>query len=64
MADRKGHDRRYAIDSTKIRRELGWRPRHDFAGGLAATLSWYLENRAWCEAVQSEAAYQRERLGL
>ena len=64
VPDRLGHDRRYAIDATKIRRELGWRPEHDFAAGMQATLRWYLDNRAWCEAVQSEAAYHRERLGL
>ena len=64
VPDRLGHDRRYAIDATKIRRELGWRPEHDFAAGMQSTLRWYLDNRAWCEAVQSEAAYHRERLGL
>ena len=64
VPDRKGHDRRYAIDATKIREELGWQPEHDFASGMEATLRWYLDNRAWCSAVQSEAAYHRERLGL
>ncbi|MGH7334788.1 MAG: dTDP-glucose 4,6-dehydratase [Candidatus Rokuibacteriota bacterium] len=63
VADRPGHDRRYAIDATKIRRELGWRPAHDFEAGLAKTVRWYLDNRAWCEAVQA-GRYQRERLGL
>jgi len=63
VEDRPGHDRRYAIDSEKIRRELGWRAAHDLDSGLAATVQWYLENRAWCEAVQS-GGYQRERLGL
>ncbi len=63
VADRPGHDRRYAIDARKIRAELGWRPRHDFESGLARTVSWYLENREWCEAMQS-GKYQRERLGL
>jgi dTDP-glucose 4,6-dehydratase len=62
VADRPGHDRRYAIDDTKIRRELGWEPRHDFTTGMRATVRWYLANRAWCEAVQS--GYGRERLGL
>jgi dTDP-glucose 4,6-dehydratase len=61
--DRPGHDRRYAIDATKIHRELGWRPAHDLDDGLAVTVQWYLENRAWCESVQS-GSYQRERLGL
>ena len=64
VPDRLGHDRRYAIDATKIRRELDWKPVHDFATGMEATLRWYLDNRAWCEAVQAEAQYDRERLGL
>jgi len=63
VADRPGHDRRYAIDASKIRKELGWRPRHDPDSGLAETLRWYLENRDWCNAVQS-GTYDRERLGL
>ena len=46
VADRPGHDRRYAIDSTKLQRELGWRPAHtDFAEGLKATIDWYVEQR-------------------
>jgi dTDP-glucose 4,6-dehydratase len=63
VADRPGHDRRYAIDCSKLRRELGWRPRHDLAGGLEATVRWYLDHLDWCEAVQS-GGYRRERLGL
>jgi dTDP-glucose 4,6-dehydratase len=63
VSDRPGHDRRYAIDDGKIRNELGWEPRHDFASGLKATVRWYLANRAWCEAVQA-GKYSRERLGL
>jgi dTDP-glucose 4,6-dehydratase len=63
VADRPGHDRRYAIDSTKIRTELGWRPRHTFEQGLAETVRWYLGHRDWCEAVQA-GRYGRERLGL
>lgn len=48
VRDRPGHDRRYAIDSTKLRRELGWRPQHtDFDAGLDATIRWYLENESW-----------------
>jgi dTDP-glucose 4,6-dehydratase len=62
VPDRPGHDRRYAIDDAKVRRELGWAPRHDLAAGLAETVRWYLGNRGWCEAVQSD--YRRERLGL
>jgi dTDP-glucose 4,6-dehydratase len=63
VADRPGHDRRYAIDASKVRRELGWTPAHDFAAGLRRTVSWYLEHRAWCDEVQS-GSYGRERLGL
>jgi len=62
VEDRPGHDRRYAIDASKVQRELGWRPAHDLARGLAATVRWYLDHRDWCEAVQS-GSYQRERLG-
>jgi len=63
VPDRPGHDRRYAIDASKIRRELGWAPRHAFEDGLRETVRWYLANRPWCEAVQS-GTYRRERLGL
>jgi dTDP-glucose 4,6-dehydratase len=63
VPDRPGHDRRYAIDASKIRRELGWAPRHAFEDGLRETVRWYLANRPWCEAVQS-GKYRRERLGL
>jgi dTDP-glucose 4,6-dehydratase len=63
VTDRPGHDRRYAIDAGKIEQELGWRAAHDLSSGLEAAVRWYLENRAWCEAVQSDS-YERERLGL
>jgi len=63
VPDRPGHDRRYAIDASKIRRELGWAPRHAFEDGIRETVRWYLANRGWCEAVQS-GTYRRERLGL
>jgi dTDP-glucose 4,6-dehydratase len=63
VTDRPGHDQRYAIDSTRIEHELGWTPAHDFAGGLRATVEWYLANRAWCEEVTRDR-YSGERLGL
>ncbi len=63
VADRPGHDRRYAIDASKARRELGWMPRNDFETGLLRTVEWYLGNRAWCRAVQADN-YDRQRLGL
>src|SRR5262249_23541908 len=63
VADRPGHDRRYAIDATKIRAELGWRPAHDFDAGIRRTVAWYLAHRDWCETVQADR-YRRERLGL
>jgi len=63
VADRPGHDRRYAIDAGKIRRELGWTPRRTFEEGLAHTAKWYLEHRTWCEQVQA-GRYDRSRLGL
>ena len=53
VADRPGHDRRYAIDATKIERELGWRPQESLESGLRKTVAWYLENPEWLEAVTS-----------
>ena len=53
VADRPGHDRRYAIDSRKLAAELGWKPRHDFESGLQETVSWYLGNTAWIEQTTS-----------
>jgi dTDP-glucose 4,6-dehydratase len=63
VADRPGHDLRYAMDISKIRREIGWTPRESFESGMERTVRWYLENRRWCERVQS-GAYRGERLGL
>jgi dTDP-glucose 4,6-dehydratase len=62
VKDRPGHDRRYAIDAGKIRRELGWQPRQDFESGLRRTVEWYLNNATWVEGVTS-GKYRRERLG-
>jgi dTDP-glucose 4,6-dehydratase len=63
VADRPGHDVRYAIDAGKIKAELGWRPRRDFDAGLRQTVRWYLDNRDWWERITS-GAYRGERLGL
>ncbi len=62
VEDRPGHDRRYAIDDTRLREELGWEPAMSLESGLERTVAWYLENRTWCEAVQT-GSYRRERLG-
>ncbi len=63
VADRPGHDQRYAIDAGKISRELGWRPQETFETGLRKTIQWYLANLAWCQGVM-DGSYRRERLGL
>jgi len=63
VTDRPGHDRRYAIDPTRISTELGWQPRHNFEEGLAATVDWYLANHKWCTAVRDRAGYSGERIG-
>jgi dTDP-glucose 4,6-dehydratase len=62
VTDRPGHDRRYAIDATKIRTELGWTPNETFESGLRRTLRWYLENQAWTQRV-TDGSYRGERLG-
>jgi dTDP-glucose 4,6-dehydratase len=62
VADRPGHDHRYAMDIRRIGAELGWRPSETFATGLAATVAWYLANRPWWERIRS-GAYRGERLG-
>jgi dTDP-glucose 4,6-dehydratase len=63
VADRPGHDRRYAIDAGKIKRELGWKPEETLDTGLHKTVQWYLEHPEWIERVMS-GAYRGERLGL
>ena len=63
VRDRPGHDRRYAIDSSKLRRELGWEPKHtDFAKGLAATIEWYRKNEQWWRPAKeaTEAKYKAQ----
>ena len=62
VTDRPGHDLRYAIDASKIERELGWRPEETFESGIRKTVLWYLDNLDWCKSVQ-DGSYQRERLG-
>lgn len=63
VADRPGHDRRYAIDPSRISRELGWQPRHGFAEGLEATVRWYVDHLDWCNEVRERAGYGGERIG-
>jgi len=62
VADRPGHDQRYAVDASKIRRELGWTPAMDFEQGLARTVDWYLDNQAWVARVL-DGSYRLERIG-
>jgi len=63
VTDRPGHDRRYAIDASRIRAELDWQPTVDFAQGLARTVDWYLENRDWWQRIR-DGRYRSERLGV
>jgi dTDP-glucose 4,6-dehydratase len=62
VTDRPGHDFRYAIDPSATEKVLGWKPRHSWDEGLRATVTWYLENRAWCDRVAGQSG--RQRLGL
>ncbi|MBB1428311.1 dTDP-glucose 4,6-dehydratase [Shewanella sp. SG44-2] len=63
VTDRPGHDRRYAIDASKMSNELNWQPEETFETGLRKTIEWYLANQTWCQHVQ-DGSYQRERLGI
>ena len=64
VADRPGHDRRYAIDASKISSELGWTPRHNVEQGLEATVRWYLDHLDWCRDVRQRSGYSGERIGV
>ena len=64
MNNRPGHDYRHAIDTSRIKKELGWHPRHNLEAGLAATITWYIENQSWCAKVSEQAYYDGRRLGL
>jgi dTDP-glucose 4,6-dehydratase len=63
VADRPGHDRRYAIDASKLKSELGWVPAHDFAQGMADTVDWYLAHQPWVQRVL-DGSYRLERIGV
>jgi dTDP-glucose 4,6-dehydratase len=63
VTDRAGHDLRYAIDASKIAKDLNWRPIETFESGIKKTVQWYLDNQEWCQHVQ-DGSYQRERIGL
>jgi dTDP-glucose 4,6-dehydratase len=63
VADRPGHDRRYAIDASKLERELGWSPKETFETGLEKTVRWYLANRSWWQSILQKG-YEANRIGL
>jgi len=62
VKDRPGHDRRYAIDASKIKHDLGWRQTETFQSGIARTVDWYLANQPWVQRVL-DGSYRMERLG-
>jgi dTDP-glucose 4,6-dehydratase len=63
VTDRPGHDYRYAIDYSKIKRELGWNPSYSYHSGLEKTIKWYINNTCWWQAIQ-EKKYNLTRLGI
>ena len=63
VTDRPGHDRRYAIDFTKLQTQLGWEPQENIDSGLRRTVQWYIDNQAWCQTVTTDN-YQQQRLGV
>ena len=63
VKDRPGHDFRYAIDSTRIQNELGWKPLESFETGIEKTIQWYLDNKKWWNDIQNKT-YDQERLGV
>jgi len=63
VTDRPGHDRRYAIDFTKLNQQLGWEPQQDISSGLRRTVQWYIDNQHWCQTVTVDK-YQQQRLGV
>ncbi len=64
VKDRPGHDKRYAINSTFITKELGWKTKHNFDNALLKTLEWYIENQEWYENIKNNSGYQGQRIGL
>ena len=62
--DRPGHDRRYAIDSSLIKKELNWIPKYSFKDALNITVDWYLKNQSWCANISNQNIYNGERIGL
>ncbi len=64
VSDRPSHDKRYAINPSKIQKELGWKPNYDFKKGIYETVVWYLNNQKWCDKIQQKANYNGERIGL
>ena len=64
VKDRPGHDRRYAIDASLIKKELNWQPQYKFQDGLQKTVKWYLNNSSWCERLMLKSGYSGERIGI